>query len=259
MATKLLPPAYYLGGKGRIAPSIVDVINPTETFVDLCCGSGGVFLEVVSRGRVPIGNVVAIDAGPWGDVWAAVGAGTFPIDTLARYAAVYDARTWHDCVLEISRERDLAAFILRQAATFGGIAVDWDGLAWSPPSGPRSSLRRFTGGNHLPSVPQPSGCLYRMRVIVERALGISAERMTITPEAMRSAPRGRTCYMDPPYRGTKGYGRDIDAEGTAHAVGGCWISEARQLSERAILLSSNRRALGGVTTRPREEWLSYVS
>lgn len=248
------PPAYYLGGKARIAASIVDVIEPRETFVDLCCGSGGVFLEVAQRGVVPVRSIVAIDAGPWGDVWAAVGGGTFPIDMLARYASDYRAETWQAALDDIAREPDLAAFVLTQAGSFGGLAVDWRGKSW----GPRRA-RKHAGPGQLPSVPQPSVVVARLREICDRLVGMSGARLTLDAQIVEGAPRGWCVYMDPPYRNTAGYGRDLDYMSVARSVGGCWVSEAVRLSDRAVLLSSNKRALGGTTKKPREEWLSYVS
>lgn len=247
------PPVYYLGGKGRIASSIVDTIAPTETFVDICCGSGAVFLEVAARGVVPVSQITALDGGPWGDVWSAVGRGVFPHAELTRYAAAYAPETWQHTLDDISTAPDLAAFVLTQAGQFGGLALDWTGTAW----GPRRP-RKMAGAGHLPSVPQPSVVVSRMQKICEKLHGMSAARVMVSPELVSHTPRGWCVYIDPPYKGTAGYGRVCDYMGVASAVGGAWISEAVPLSEKAIRMSANRRALAGTTHNPREEWLSFV-
>lgn len=72
----LLPPVSYQGGKRRQAPEIVRhmALDPEQEMFDLCCGSGAVSLELISRGHNPA-KITMVDAGPWGDVWRLVGAG----------------------------------------------------------------------------------------------------------------------------------------------------------------------------------------
>lgn len=36
------PPVSYQGGKVRLASRILDTINPSQPFYDLCCGSGAI-------------------------------------------------------------------------------------------------------------------------------------------------------------------------------------------------------------------------
>lgn len=63
---KILPPCTYQGAKQRVVSEIVDIIfnenfiyNNTK-FYDLCCGTGTITLELISRGIKPE-NIIMLD------------------------------------------------------------------------------------------------------------------------------------------------------------------------------------------------------
>jgi hypothetical protein len=117
-----------------------------------------------------------------------------------------------------------------------------------------------------PAYYQGGSILERMRWIVEHCRGLAAGHLVLTPDTLspRSVKPGWVKYIDPPYRGTAGYGTDdVDWCAVARALGGAWVSEARALSPDCHLLSSNKRSMVGgerqSTRKPREEWLSWVA
>lgn len=270
------PPVYYQGGKGRLAPSILAVIAPhgaqhLPAFADFCCGSGGVFLRAVADG-LPASRVLAVDSGPWGDVWAVVGAGLFPIRELEYLCRLYRKEDWKEQLDEIALIPSLPAFLLCQAGAYGGHPVTWTS-SWK-----RRARKAGSKSNERPSEPCPwvagvagvgpaqtsgsrplaSSILSRMQEICDRCFGMRGLRALISPE--RLAPLEGVSYFDPPYLGTTGYGTSpFDVELCARALGGAWISEERPLSEHAVELSANlRSAAKGFLAKPRKEWLSWV-
>lgn len=62
----ILPPCSYQGGKQRVSKEIIDYIFETSMiygntkFFDLCCGSGVITLELISRGIKPQ-NITMLD------------------------------------------------------------------------------------------------------------------------------------------------------------------------------------------------------
>ena len=57
------PVAGYIGGKKKLAPRIVEIINatPHELFVDVCMGMGGVFFRRTMRPKVEVINDISRD------------------------------------------------------------------------------------------------------------------------------------------------------------------------------------------------------
>lgn len=126
---RLLPPTAYQGAKQRLAPDIVDLIDPRadEPFADLCCGSGAVTLEAIAYG-VPPELCTMVDAGPWGLFWQSIAEGTFDLaklkDVLAEVRPEDDGGPARLKELAKTASTDSPeVFVVLQACAFGGKAV----------------------------------------------------------------------------------------------------------------------------------------
>lgn len=126
---RLLPPTAYQGAKQRLAPDIVDLIDPRsdEPFADLCCGSGAVTLEAIAYG-VPPELCTMVDAGPWGMFWQAIAEGTFDLaklkDVLSEVRPEEDGGPARLRALAKTASTDSPeVFVVLQACAFGGKAV----------------------------------------------------------------------------------------------------------------------------------------
>jgi hypothetical protein len=260
----------YQGGKSRLAPRIADAIGQVAgDFVELCCGSGAVTLEMLRRGAVRPGDVTMVDQGPWGWVWEDIGKGAFPVDLLRMLVAEVPKNPAHHndwlrswTAFPASRRSAPALFLLLQAGAFGGKAVWLDGDAWQ-----NTSFRAYwlpTAGASRKSpvnvfMPQPAALLDRVLAVCDLALGVRGRRGDAQAEHARAA----TVYVDPPYTGTTGYGHSIGVENLSsrwRARGArVYVSEARPLPGHAAHMLSEGEAKGGINgkrKRPKPEWLS---
>ena len=260
----------YQGGKMRQAPAIVAVIKhvPGE-FVELCCGSGAVTLEMLRRGAVRPDDVTMIDQGPWGWVWEDIGKGAFPVDLLRLLVADVPKdpaqhndwlRSWS--AFPANRRSAPALFLLLQAGAFGGKAIWLNEGAWQNTSFRKHWLPKPGTSRKSPVnvfMPQPAALLDRVLAVCDLALGVSARRDDARTEQARKA----TVYVDPPYEGTTGYGYDINVENLSsrwRARGArVYVSEARPIPGHVAQLLSAGEAKGGISgkrKRAAAEWLS---
>lgn len=267
---KIRPPVTFQGGKQRLAPAIIDIIRPSpdEPFADLCCGSGAVTIEAVSRGQ-PTATVTMVDNGPWGQVWEEVGAGRFSLDALARVATAVPAKVSQQAgfLAELFKQSatidTTATFLILQAGSWGGAAVVRrpDDTWYGHPRGmwvSKIDPRKRTGT----MMPATSEIQRRMHVLCDLLLGVQVHRGCFTNTANLSG----TVYIDPPYTGVRSYDnrktRTFDFAGVAARMPNAkvWVSEARALSTTAHLLSDAAgRKMGGVSGKRKtanEEWLS---
>jgi len=84
LKNKLESPTAYQGGKQRLAPAIIDIIQERNNlsgkiFHDMCCGSGAITLECINRDLL-FSNYKMLDFSVWGDFWKSIGDGNFLID-----------------------------------------------------------------------------------------------------------------------------------------------------------------------------------
>lgn len=197
--------------------------------MDLCCGSGAVSLELISRGHNPA-KITMIDAGLWGDVWRLVGAGDFNLRTLellAREVPVQSEKT-ADALVALRDEippshSTLAPYVLLllQSGRFGGAAVGTRGDRWWAHSFRRDLSRPLM-------VPHPAKLLQRMELICAKALGVTGIRQDIR---LTETSGDVVAYIDPPYEGTAGYGHEVDPILWAAArYTPVYVSELRPLS-----------------------------
>jgi len=270
-ATCLIAPVGYQGAKHRIADAILDKIDleGVDNFFDLCCGGGSVSLALLRRGFPP-GRITMVDRGPWGRVWAEIGAGTFSLDRfecLCR-AIPPEPRRIDGHLREIARlpiaDNDLAyTFLLLQAGSFGGKAIWTEGDRWRNWTArsywePTATSSRRSPVN--PMMPMPATILDRLRQIVPAMRGVRgmcADVATVRPGARD------VVYLDPPYGGTTAYGHTIDATAFAKASAGrVYVSEGLPLTDEAVFISAGR-SKGGISgdrkVSANEEWLSLFA
>ena len=262
----LPPPVSYQGGKRRQAPEIVRhmALDSETPFVELCCGSGAVSLELISRGHNPA-KITMVDAGPWGDVWRLVGAGEFDLRTLEEVGAALLKMGKHspaipDTLAEMARlfppthRHGPYAFLFLQSGVFGRKAVGVrDGL-WT-----RCNFSAPGDLKHPPLIPEPEVIVRRMQRICRRLDGVCGLRADVRSIGVAA---GSAVYLDPPYAGTTGYGHDVEA--VALAVG--WAPSPVYVSERVALSSTARllrervaSGLSGASSAISAEYLSLFN
>lgn len=122
----LKQPAVYQGGKARIANDILDLIEPSGRFYDLCCGSGAMSLALVSRGFSPE-NITMVDIGLWGMFWESIAKNTFDLGVFQHCLSLLpdnDTKV-KSYVLDIASAKAdtpymLYHFLILQSCSFGG-------------------------------------------------------------------------------------------------------------------------------------------
>ena len=266
---KIRPPVTFQGGKQRLAPAIIDIIKPSpdEPFSDLCCGSGAVTIEAVSRGHEPR-LVTMVDNSLWGDLWERVSTGRFDLESLRcrvrDFPSNLDLHADHLRAIHSESIGDdpSIVFLLLQAGNWGGAAVSIKDGRWSkwqpckrwfsPPGEPKKTRNSM--------MPHPCRILERMVILCDIMLGVRVYRGDFRD--IRSA--SGCVYIDPPYAGTSDYGQseeyDFAAFVQASPAARVWVSEAKPLSSRAVLMSGVRKQ-GGMSGRRKhfnEEWLSLL-
>ena len=127
----ILPPCSYQGGKQRVSKEIIDYIFDTSTiyentkFFDLCCGSGAITLELISRSVNPQ-NIIMLDVSSWGAFWEFIGEGKFSYEKFLAYtdAVPRDKTKIQEHIKALSKENadidECYKYILLQASSFGG-------------------------------------------------------------------------------------------------------------------------------------------
>jgi len=207
-----------------------------------------------------------IRGAPWGDFWREIGHRTLNVAGLAGIVSgLPDAGGIKGALDAMASEPPgedyVLRFLLLQAGSFGGKAVGMRGGRWVTHGfrsywvpGPHHNRRTPVN----PMMPMPGTLLARVREIAERCeglTGMSADVRSFSP------PPAAVAYIDPPYGGTTDYsgGPPLDVSRIAEGLGcPCYVSEARPLSDNAVLLSAGRRK-GGISGRragANEEWLS---
>lgn len=280
---RLIPPCAYQGGKQRIAKQIVDKIlkdNPCllneddETlFYDLCCGSGAISIEMINRGINPL-KIIMVDASPWGEFYKNIGNGTFSLDIFKQY--IDDIPDDINKIKEYAKSLillpvtenlfdDMACkFLILQSCAFGGTATWVDDNKWKKAGGLRSywlpteTSKRRSPVN--PMMPMPNTLFKRVEGIYFKMNGIRGYYDYIENIDIQS---NSVIYIDPPYEHTSQYGFSI--ENLIEYIdkiknnNKLYVSEGKQLSEDAFLISAGR-AKGGISGKrnkeANEEWLN---
>lgn len=263
--SQLVTPVTYQGGKSRLADAIVDrIVLGKGPFIDLCCGSGAISLEMRNRG-VPAERIWMADKGPWGLVWKVIGEGAFDLAVFERYCnrIPKDLTKVRDFMQELSRQPASIdtpyVYLLLQASSFGGKAIwiqsdEWKNTSFRSYWTPTATSSRRSPVN--PMMPMPETILARMKDVCREMRGCHGFHEDVTNVPI---PVDATVYVDPPYRMTTGYGHVLDVEkfvrSTKHPL---YVSEGYAVTNNAICLSEGRKK-GGISGERGEanaEWLS---
>ena len=270
-------PVTYQGGKQRLAKQIVDIIfeqneiTDDTKFYDLCCGSGAISIELVNRGIYPP-NITMVDKSPWGQFYKGVGDGTFSPEVFRYYIDDIPKDITkiknHAKLLLSERANDglfynmVYKFLILQACAFGGTATWVENNQWKKAGGlrdywlPTETSNRRSPVN--PMMPMPETLYDRVCNIccdMDGVKGVCGDVFDIEVEP------NSIVYIDPPYDKTVKYGYELDYMKYIEGLKDCkvYLSEGKQLSDNAILLSSGRKKgniNGSKKKKSVEEWLN---
>lgn len=275
---KLIPPCSYQGGKQRLAKQIVDIIfeqneiNEDTKFYDLCCGSGAITLELISRGVHP-NNITMIDKGVYGRFWQSVANNEFDLhifkNELDKLPNINEIQSYLQELSNKDVDYDLIEYhyLLLQSGSFGSKQIwesngQWKNNSFRSYWMPTATSSRRSPVN--PMMPMPSTLYDRTANIVE-AMGGYIRAICGDIEDMEFHFEGNTIiYIDPPYKGTTGYGSNFDYETfivNNFNYAKIYVSEGYQMNSAldTILLSKGREKgniSGNVKKKLVEEWLN---
>lgn len=264
-SVSLVPPVTYQGGKQRVAEQILDHMDfsETDTFVDVCCGSGAISLALLNRGYRPT-DITMIDAGPWGAVWASIGAGAFSMTEFSDWInrVPTDPERIQGFLKELSQSPETVGnvyvFLLLQAGSFGGKAIwvgdnAWKNITFRNYWKPTQTSNRQSVVN--PMMPMPKTMYERMAPIIDRAGGVRG----IHGDAIAvNISNTSLVYIDPPYTKTTKYGHTLDVNVMSKRGRRCYVSEGRPLSDKNVLISSDRKK-GGISGERKVAHVEYLS
>lgn len=265
---KLLPPTTYQGGKQRLSKVIIDYILENEgeqiaTFYDLCCGSGAVGLEMISRG-IPS---IMVDKGLYGAVWNSIGNKEFNIDIfkeevdkLPEIEGIKDY-LYNLSLKPVDKERMVYHYLLLQAGSFGGKQIWVEGDKWCNNSfrsywKPTATSNRRSVVN--PMMPMPNTIIERLEVILKYQDYITGFNKDIVDFSNEILDEGKQIfYIDPPYRSTTGYKDNFDLDFVVERLrqyGTVYVSEGYKMekSSNSIELSKGR-AKGNISGNRKKE------
>lgn len=266
----MIPPTAYQGGKQRISKQIVDILLQDyqgQPILDICCGSGAVSIELVNSGVLP-DKITMVDLSPWGLFWKAIGEGTFDVeyfDSCCK-AIPENPREIQQYIKSLSKQPasqdTVYVFLLLQAASFGSKSIWINGDKWMNCSfrnywEPTATSNRRSHVN--PMMPMPTTLVSRAK---ELASGMKGVMGLCQDAASIEIPPNAIVYADPPYAGTTFYGYDLDVVKWANqAANRCYVSESKPLSNKAIMITSDRKkgGISGERTTKNEEWLSVFN
>ena len=266
---RLTPPCTYQGGKQRYSKQIVDIIfeqnNITENtkFYDLCCGSGSITLELISRGVKPE-NITMVDKSMWGEFWESIGSGEFYMESFEEELKKVPLcqSEINDFAKTLSLEgKSVYTYLILQSCSFGGKQVDFINNEWR-----HSGFRKYwtpteTSVRQSPvNAMQPSATelLKRIKAIVEKCKGVKAIKCDI--ENFTIANDEETIvYIDPPYANTTGYNHVLNIQKFClNTKCKTYVSESAVLSDNHVFLNESG-AKGGITAKKKQRTLEVLN
>lgn len=281
---KLQVPCSYQGGKSRLASKIVDIffeeneINDDTHFYDLCCGSGAISIELINRGINPL-NITMIDKSPWGLFWQKIGNGEFSTDVFKLYIDdipkdISKIKSYVEAMAKQPANDKLFdnlmyKYLILQAASFGSKAIwvednEWKNTSFRNYWLPTETSKRRSPVN--PMMPMPNTLFERVKNIAANMRGVNGIYGDVTD--FISPKDNSIIYIDPPYKGTTGYGHSFEVQQYIdmlmtniklyNKLSKIYVSEGYQMSDKAHLLSQ-KRFKGGISGERKtfnEEWLN---
>lgn len=278
---KLKPPMSFQGGKQRVAKTLVDYIKgdiSNTNYIDLCCGSGAVSIELVNQG-VPPSNITMVDSSDWGLFWWQISNGSFDLcwfeDIVAEIPK--DKFLIKPHLESIAKERfdtecdHIPYWLALQAGSFGGKHI-WteDGKFcnasfrnyWQPTE---TSSRRSPVN---PMMPMPDTLLKQVKSLIVPMSPVKVfydkvENLDFEYYDKHVRTEDNVVvFIDPPYKGTTGYGCDLDYEGWLDSLNlpsnySVWVTDyATHSDEYYILSKTNKGGISGNGNKSRQEILS---
>jgi site-specific DNA-adenine methylase len=263
-----------------VSAEIVDTIfenvevDSRTVFYDLCSGSGAVTIELINHGVDP-SQIVMVDISSWAAFWSQIGAGSFDIDRLDVYLSQIpeDKHLVKDFMTKLSDEDaaidEAYKYILLQASSFGGKQIWREGHVWKNAFfrsywEPKEGCVRTSPAN--PIQPSPSTLRKRVSLLANYCRGLRVVRCDIREFTDFSGSGNSVLYMDPPYRGTTGYGFDFDLQRCISNLretlpsAPFFVSEGYPFASEAYHLNF-KGAKGGISGNRRgkhEEWLNVI-
>jgi site-specific DNA-adenine methylase len=273
---KLKAPLSYQGGKTKIAPKIVDYIltqKNYDAFVDVCCGSGAVSIEMFNR-EFPAENIYMFDGGPIGAFWQMVSEGSFDMDEFSDLInKIPKNKTEIKKYLESLSKINfiyvgevIYEYLILQAGSFGGKQI-WDengifrNTSFRDYWMPTKTSNRKSPVN--PMMPMPETLLTSIKNIVENMSCIRATHTlveNINFEFIAKQHQNVCIYIDPPYAGTARYGLSLDIDFTikrARKYGDVYVSEYKPYSDEYLILNKTNK--GGITGNSKKIMTEYLS
>ena len=277
---KLLPPCTYQGAKQRVSKEIVDIIfkrnqiDKNTKFYDLCCGSGTITLELISRGVKPT-NIVMLDKSSWGLFWEKISRDEYDIKKFNKYIEniPVDKNKIQKHLKELSEINpnidEEYVYILLQSGSFGGKQIWKENNKWNNTSfrnywQPTETSKRRSPVN--PMQPMPDTIKERIKILVEKCKGITCLHIDIYEflEYIRFRNTENSIfYLDPPYKNTTKYGFEFDWEDFIsllfdETLSPVYMSECKKYSEEAFLLNfkGDKGGISGIRKGKNEEWLN---
>lgn len=266
---KLKAPLSYQGGKQRVAEKLVGIIkgdtNNTQ-YIDLCCGSGAVSVELINQGVHP-SDITMIDASDWGRFWEQVSEGSFDKDLFEDL--IYDIPKDPDMIQShlknLSKEewddRDeiidvIPLWLCLQAGSFGGKHI-WSEKGkfknasfrsyWQPTE---TSSRRSPVN---PMMPMPDTLSRQVISCVDKMSPIKTCNMRVEDFNWKFYEGSRVkdkvvIFIDPPYDDTTGYGFDLDYKAWMTSLDlpenySLWITDYKRHSDEWYSLSKTSKGV----------------
>lgn len=274
---KYLPPCAYQGGKQRLSKDIIDKIESIEgtmpyTIYDLCCGSGSVSLEAITRGK----SAVMIDKNFYGLFWEMIGKGEFDLDIfkdeISKLPKIEKIQEYLKDLSNRPIDRNFVVYhyLLLQAGAFGSKQIWEEGGAWKNNTFRSYWLPTETSNRRSPvnpMMPMPETLYKRVEQLTELSEKIDGYQIDVfeTKEIINNGSGKKVIYIDPPYKNTLGYKYELDIDKLIYYLPNeipIYVSEGYKMegSKHSWLLSGGRNKgniSGTVKKKPVEEWLNY--
>lgn len=271
---KLIPPTSYQGGKQRIANEIVNIIGKPNKFVELCCGSGAISLEMVNQGYDPC-NITMVDQGLYGLFYETVANNTYDITLLQNEIdKLPDKPLIQQYFQTLTKQPVNIAklpyqYLLIQSGAFGSKQIwvkdgKWYNATFRNYWLPTPTSNRKSPVN--PTMPEPNTLLERTSNIVVNLAGkIKAYNSDIFEYLDKNLDSSVTYYIDPPYADTCKYGFDFDIDKLIAIIKDnnlqAYISYNSPIAtaDKTIKINTvrNKGGISGNRKRtPNEEWLN---